>query len=213
MPTTPILRLPYPTPNDPPDGPAQIQALAEAIEGTVASGAPGVFLIGEVRFVAVAAAPTGWLTCDGAAISRTVYARLFAAISTLFGAGDGSSTFNVPDLRGRVPVGVGQGSGLTARTIGTRWGVEAVALSTAQMPNHAHGGVTGQGNASNYRIADERVQPNSYFNTTPFGGVTSMDSIAWGGMHTHPISAEGGNQAHDNTQLSLAVPAYIYAGA
>lgn len=57
-----------------------------------------------------ASAPFGWLLCDGAAVSRTTYADLFAAISTTFGVGDGSTTFNVPDLRGRVPLGAGTGT-------------------------------------------------------------------------------------------------------
>jgi microcystin-dependent protein len=52
-----------------------------------------------------AAAPTGFLLCDGSAVSRTTYADLFTAISTAFGAGDGSTTFNLPDLRGRFPIG------------------------------------------------------------------------------------------------------------
>lgn len=58
------------------------------------------------------AAPTGWLLCQGQAINRATYAVLFAAIGTTHGAGDGSTTFNVPDMKGRVPVGVGQGAGL-----------------------------------------------------------------------------------------------------
>lgn len=56
---------------------------------------------------AASAAPTGWLMCDGAAVSRTTYAALFALIGTTYGAGDGSTTFNLPDLQGRVPVGKG----------------------------------------------------------------------------------------------------------
>lgn len=74
-----------------------------------------------------AAAPTGWLLCDGSAVSRTTYADLFAAIGTQYGAGDGSTTFNVPDFRGRVSVGLGthadvnalgdnDGSALASRT-------------------------------------------------------------------------------------------------
>ena len=62
---------------------------------------------GSVEFYAGASAPTGWLMCDGAAVSRPTYAALFTAISTPYGAGDGSTTFNVPDLRGRVAVGKG----------------------------------------------------------------------------------------------------------
>lgn len=60
---------------------------------------------GEVKFFAGTVTPAGWLACDGAAVSRATYARLFATIGTLFGVGDGSTTFNVPDLKGRVIVG------------------------------------------------------------------------------------------------------------
>jgi microcystin-dependent protein len=60
------------------------------------------------------AAPAGWLLCDGSAISRTTYADLFAAIGTNYGAGDGSTTFNIPDVRGRVPVGLGTNASVNA---------------------------------------------------------------------------------------------------
>ena len=61
----------------------------------------------------------GWLKCDDSAVSRTTYARLFAVIGTSYGVGDGSGTFNVPDLRDRVPLGLGtNNSGLDAGTIG-----------------------------------------------------------------------------------------------
>ena len=62
---------------------------------------------GTVMAFTGAVAPTGWLLCDGSAVSRTTYGGLFAVLGTTYGAGDGSSTFNVPDARGRVPVGLG----------------------------------------------------------------------------------------------------------
>lgn len=64
---------------------------------------------GAVSPYAAAAAPTGWLLCDGAAVSRTTFSALFGVISTTYGVGDGSTTFNVPDLRGRLAVGVNTG--------------------------------------------------------------------------------------------------------
>jgi len=67
-------------------------------------------LVGIVSPFAGSAAPTGWLICDGSAVSRTTYSRLFTVISTTYGTGDGSSTFNVPDLRGRHAVGAGTGT-------------------------------------------------------------------------------------------------------
>ena len=85
-----------------------------------------------------ASAPTGWLLCDGAAVSRTTYAALFAAIGTTWGVGNGSTTFNVPDMRGRAPIGSWQGSGLSNRVIGQRMGEEAHANSLDENAPHAH---------------------------------------------------------------------------
>jgi microcystin-dependent protein len=65
-------------------------------------------LTGEMRAYGGASAPVGWLLCDGSAMSRSAYAALFGVIGSTFGAGDGSTTFNVPDLRGKVPIGAGQ---------------------------------------------------------------------------------------------------------
>lgn len=94
-------------------------------------------------------APTAkWLLCQGQAISRTTYAGLFAVIGTSYGTGDGSTTFNLPDLRGRVPIGSGTGSGLTARTLGASGGNEAEVLATTHLPAHSHTGVTGNENSS-----------------------------------------------------------------
>jgi microcystin-dependent protein len=71
-----------------------------------ASGVPS----GSITAFAGSSAPSGWLLCDGSAVSRATYAALFAAIDTTFGAGDGSTTFNLPDARGKNPVGAGSGS-------------------------------------------------------------------------------------------------------
>jgi microcystin-dependent protein len=81
---------------------------------------------GDIRATGRPAVSTGWLACNGAAVSRATYAGLFAAIGTAFGAGDGSTTFNVPDLQGRSPLGAGAGAGLTARTRGTKYGSEDI---------------------------------------------------------------------------------------
>lgn len=79
---------------------------------------PGMLMpIGSIVAYAGSSAPTGWVLCDGTAISRTTYATLFAAISTNFGVGDGSSTFNVPDLRGRVIVGKDDMGGSAANRV------------------------------------------------------------------------------------------------
>lgn len=77
--------------------------------------------------------PAGFLLCDGSAVSRSDYAALFEVIGTTFGAGDGSTTFNLPDLGGRVPLGVSQGHAL-----GTTGGSETVTLTESELPAHTH---------------------------------------------------------------------------
>jgi microcystin-dependent protein len=86
-----------------------------------------------------ATAPSGYLLCDGAAVSRTIYAALFTAIGTAYGAGDGSTTFNVPDLRGRVPVA--KGTNADVDTVGESDG-QAVADRTTRH-RHRHQGQVG----------------------------------------------------------------------
>lgn len=98
----------------------------------------GQAMAGIIQMFAGATPPTGWLVCDGSAISRTTYATLFAAIGTTWGAGDGSTTFNIPDLRGRAPIGAGTGSGLTARTLGGKLGEETHVLTAGETGLRAH---------------------------------------------------------------------------
>lgn len=126
------------------------------------------------------APPTGYLLEQGQAVSRTTYAGLFAAIGTRYGAGDGNSTFNLPDSRGRVSVG--RGSGQFA-TLGAKGGVENVTLTEGQMPQHSHDvqttlvGVTGSASA------------------------TIDNSGSAYTLVTNPgTGLRGGNQAHTNVQ-------------
>lgn len=151
------------------------------------------------------ALPTGgWLWCNGQAVSRTTYATLFAAVGTAFGAGDGSSTFNLPDLRDRVPIGQGTMGGVSAAglvtnagtgnpgldtgTIGNAGGVDRHTLSTAQMPAHTHDLA---GGAALMSSAGANVQAGSGF----------------GGSISGTVS-KGGGEAHPNVQPSL-VATYI----
>jgi microcystin-dependent protein len=119
---------------------------------------------GTVLSFAGSAAPSGYLLCDGAAVSRTTYAALYAVVGTTYGTGDGSTTFNVPDGRSRTVVGAGQGAGLTNRTrgggTGAAWGEESHTLSQAEMPSHTHvdtghdhGGAVFAGNTHSHRTA------------------------------------------------------------
>ena len=78
-------------------------------------------------------APQGCLFCDGSAVSRTTYVALFGVIGTTYGEGDGSTTFNIPDLSGRVVIGVSN-----SHAIGTTGGSETVTLTADQLPSHVH---------------------------------------------------------------------------
>lgn len=93
--------------------------------------------IGEIRLFAGNFAPVGWAFCDGALLPISENDALFNLIGTTYG-GDGQSTFALPDFRGRVPIGAGQGAGLSNRIIGETGGQETITLSTANMPSHSH---------------------------------------------------------------------------
>lgn len=93
--------------------------------------------IGEIRMFAGNFAPSGWAKCDGASVAITDNETLFALIGTIYG-GDGVNTFNLPDMRGRVPVHAGQGTGLSNYNLGNIGGVENVALNESQLPVHSH---------------------------------------------------------------------------
>lgn len=150
--------------------------------------------------------PGGWLECDGSAVSRTTYAALFAKAGIKYGAGDGSTTFNLPDARGRTPIGSGTGSGLTARSIGASVGAETHALSQAELPSHTHTvndsghthkpdpAFTGPSGASAgiYRFrnqVDTLGTANTLYTTLAASGVTFQNT--------------GGTDAHNNMQPSL----------
>src|SRR5262249_42665222 len=101
---------------------------------------------GTIMAYAGTSAPAGWLECNGQQASRTVFANLFNAIGTNYGAGDGSTTFNLPDLTGRTIFGkeasqnriTAAGSGITSTSIGNAGGAETHTLTTSEIPTHTH---------------------------------------------------------------------------
>lgn len=95
--------------------------------------APVVAIPGLIEPFAGTTVPTGYLLCDGSAVSRTTYATLYAVIGDTFGAGDGVDTFNLPDLSGRVPLGVS-----STHLLGSTGGSETVTLVEAELPAHTH---------------------------------------------------------------------------
>ena len=113
------------------------------------TGAVGFMPVGVVVPFAGSTSPAGWELCYGQAISRTTYAGLFATISTTYGSGDGSTTFNVPDLRGRAVGGKDDMGGTAAsrltstvltasNTLGATGGTQTHTLTSAEMPSHTH---------------------------------------------------------------------------
>jgi len=93
--------------------------------------------IGQIMSFGFNYAPQGWFPCDGRTLPISGYETLYTLIGTTYG-GDGQSTFALPDLRGRVPIHVGQGPGLSNYVMGQKAGVEAVTLLPANMPPHTH---------------------------------------------------------------------------
>ncbi|CAM3566645.1 phage Tail Collar domain protein [Flavobacterium saliperosum S13] len=105
-----------------------------AVNKTSAQSEP---FIGQIAVVAFNYAPQGWAKCEGQLMSIQQNQALFALLGTTYG-GDGVTTFRLPDLRGRVPMGDGTGSGLTPRVLGEMSGSETNTLTIAQMPMHSH---------------------------------------------------------------------------
>lgn len=110
---------------------------------------------GQIGLFATDYAPTGWLKANGAVLSRTVYTNLFAAIGTRFGAGDGHSTFNLPDLRGEFPRFWDDGRGVDAGRVLGSWQSDAIRNITAQMYLYGQDGSSSQG-AFGFRKQGER---------------------------------------------------------
>ena len=104
----------------------------------VAGGGPSSF-IGEIFFTPYNFAPRGSAACNGQILLIAQNTALFSLLSTTYG-GNGVTTFGLPDLRGRMPMHVGQGPGLTNRVLGQQGGSESITMLTTQMPAHTHGG-------------------------------------------------------------------------
>jgi microcystin-dependent protein len=130
-----------------------------------------------------------WVICDGRAVNRTTYAMLFDTVSTTYGSGDGSTTFNIPDFRGRVPVGADSGGvhlPSNHPALGTSGGEEQHTLSTTEMPSHSH------------TISGTWLQYNG-------GGATANTGGSGIGALGIGVSNTGGGGAHNNLQPYVAI--------
>jgi microcystin-dependent protein len=164
-----------------------------------------------IKLTARSSAPSGWLLCQGQAVSRTTYAALFDAIGTTYGAGDSSTTFNIPDIAGRVVAGKESSasrltsavSGVDGGTLGAAGGSQSHTLTEAQLPSHTHS-VTDPGHT--HSITD------AYRSPADIGGqFDAVRAFSGGGSATVTFSAAsnttgitigntGSGQAHNNVQ-------------
>lgn len=159
--------------------------------------------VGEIRLFAGTFAPVDWAFCDGRQLSISEYEVLFQLIGTTYG-GDGQETFCVPDLRGRVPLHMGQGPSLaTSYQIGEAGGVETVTLSVNQIPSHRHPPVATANRANPAYSGKTGVLAST-------GGVPAY-SLAGGSLTSLRSGTEtnssgtGGSQPHNNMAPSLCV--------
>lgn len=138
-------------------------------------------------------APTGFLLCDGAAVSRVTFSTLFSIIGTSYGVGNGATTFNLPNMQGRTPIGAGtytdSVSGPITRTVAEVLGAEKHVLTTPQMPGHTHNMSFTKG----FNPGGSDI--NWYCSSTDAGH----------GINTKTTTAEGADVAHNNMQPSLGV--------
>jgi microcystin-dependent protein len=138
-------------------------------------------------------APRNWALCQGQLLSIAQNQALFSLLGTTYG-GDGRTSFGLPDLQGRVPMGAGNGPGLSDRRIGQKGGVEEVVLNTTQMPSHSHATAV---NVSNAPGEESTVSGQVIAN---HAGAFNEDPVAGQTLGGVTSAAAGGNQAHTNVQ-------------
>lgn len=183
----------------------------------------GITPIGLIAPYAGTAAPSRWILCYGQAISRVTYASLFAITGTTYGSGDGSTTFNLPDLRGRVVAGqddmggssanrlTNQSGGIEGDTLGATGGAETHTLTEAQMPEHNH-----QFNDQGTEVyldtgtahAGLTVDTVAVSNNNAFSSVT----ISNRSTNQAAVTSTGSGEAHNNVQPTIILNYIIYAG-
>lgn len=164
---------------------------AKGDKGDPGKGAP----IGSIFTYGSDTLPEGYLLCDGSAVSRTTYSELFTVIGTTFGTGDGSTTFNLPNLKGKVAVGNYNSSWATyAQELGVTGGEETHTLTVQEMPRHRH-------SYNDYYVGAWTDQSNRM--CVAYADIGNDDS---GGTNY-----TGGNQAHNNLQPYISLNYIIKA--
>lgn len=161
--------------------------------------------LGEIRINSFNYAPKGWASCDGQSMIIQQNAALYALLGVAFG-GDGKTNFNLPDLRGRTPVGNYTNSGtigqLTHYNIGAAGGAETVTLTTTQIPAHTHTWQAVNTAAANLTPADNLYaqSPSTLYTALPATGSQGLVPF-----NPKIMGNAGGGQAHNNMQPFLAL--------
>lgn len=158
--------------------------------------------LGEIRLFAGTFAPAGWALCNGQILPIASYTALYSILGNTYG-GDGHTTFALPDLRGRVPIHAGQGTGLTPRTLGAQGGAATRTLAAGEMPLHTH---TVRANAS--PGTDVTPAPTRYLARNAAGIPQWGDSPS--ASMSGVVSTSGGGGSHTNVQPYLVLH-YIIA--
>lgn len=156
-----------------------------------------------------------YLRCNAQAVSRLTYSLLFAQIGTTFGAGDGTSTFNLPDAQGRALIFPGEGAGLTLRALGQKAGAEIHSLTASEGPVHSHGvGDPGHGHilSQNPRQVLNQGSNFSQNGSEIANGGPGPQILAQVNFTGIQIASSGGSQPHNNMQPSL-VAGYLWIRA
>lgn len=161
--------------------------------------------VGAITMYAGSTAPTGWFVCDGSAVSRTVYKDLFQTIGTTYGVGDSSTTFNLPNLKGKFPVGYKSDDADFDELNHADGGAKTVSLSAAQGGSHSHGNSgTASANHTHYYGSKEfdDMDGGSYIT-----GLRPLDLSSDGNKNSSEMSADhyhavsttsGSGTAHNN---------------
>lgn len=153
--------------------------------------------IGEIRMFAGDFAPLGWAFCDGRLLPISEFETLFALIGNFYG-GDGVTTFALPDLRGRAPVHMGTGIGLTSRPIATSFGTETVTLQMTQIPpGHSHSVAVSS-------APGDRLSPAGAYLAASALQNAGYAPASSGTMHDSVVEPTGGGP-HENMQPYLCI--------
>jgi len=156
--------------------------------------------VGEIKMTGFEFAPRDWALCDGQTIQINQNQMLYALLGTYFG-GDGRSTFKLPDLRGRTPMGEGNDGMGQYYTLGQAGGQEVVALTEGNMPTHTHGFRAGIAVANRPNLGNNSDRLLGKSSGLPaYGPATNLTP-----MNPSAITKTGGNSFHENLQPSLVI--------